>query len=155
MINLHIRRTDKQPYDVELILNQSETSYRKGKLDSNFIDERLYDLFASCFANSVSHDNQFNYYGATKFRRDELLKLRTFLSEVESDFSSITSYRSLEEYLGKEERKKHTLRKLNEDFDMEFEWEEVLIKIIEVNRALINIVSRCIRETHILWVLGL
>jgi hypothetical protein len=83
------------------------------------------------------------------------LKLRTFLSEVESDFSSITSYRSLEEYLGKEERKKHTLRKLNEDFDMEFEWEEVLIKIIEVNRALINIVSRCIRETHILWVLGL
>lgn len=155
MINLHIRKTDRQPFDVELRLNRSETSYHKGKLDTSFIDEGLYDLFAPCFANSVTHDNHFNYYGPTKFRRDELMKLRACLSDIESHLNAIPSYESLKTFLEEDWGRKNTLNRLVEYFDMEARWSEVLEKIIETNRELIHIVSRCIREDRILWVLGI
>lgn len=150
-------RKDKQYLDVEFRLNRSETSYHAANHETSFLDERIYDLFSSCFAESIEHGNQFNYYGPTKFRRNELLNLRTCLSQVESELKSIASFESFTNYFDQAEdsRKRHVLSLLNDQFQMELEWAEVLAQIVETNRSLINLVSRCIRENRVLWVLGL
>ena len=154
-INLPIRKFDRQPLDVELRISNSETSYHKHVLDSSFIDERIYEIFVSCFANSVSHDNQFNGYGPTKYRHDELLNLRSCLSDMGSQLNSVTSFELLKMLFNEEERRNHILVYLDEDYDMSQQWHNVLNQIIETNRGLIQIVSRCIREKKILWVLGI
>mgnify|MGYP000958487804 CR=1 FL=1 len=150
-------RKDKQSPDVEFRLNRSETSYHGANHESRFLDEQIYDLFSSCFAESVEHDNKFNYYGPTKFRRSELINLRIRLGQVESEMNSIDSFDSLVSYFEHDEidRRKHVLNSLRKQFDMEEKWSEVLLIIIETNRNLIGLVSQCIRENRILWVLGL
>lgn len=150
-------RKDKQSLDVEFRLNRSETSYHGANHESRFLDEQIYDLFSSCFAESVEHDNKFNYYGPTKFRRSELINLRTCLGQVESEMNSIDSFDLLVNYFEQDEsnRKKYVLNSLSNHFEMEEKWAEVLSVIIETNRNLIGLVSQCIRENRVLWVLGL
>lgn len=148
-------KTNKEFMDVEFRLNQSETSYHGANHESKFLNENLFGLFASCFAKSVDHDNQFNYYGPTKYRKNELLKLRTCLSEIEVELKSASSFEAFSQFIEKDEFTRHVLRILEEQFDLDSEWDQILQKIIEVNRELINLVSRCIRERQILWVLGI
>ena len=154
--DLNLRR-DKQYMDVEFRINRSETSYHRGPNESSFLDERTYDLFSLCFAESIEYGNQFNYYGPTKFRRNEQLNLRTCLSQIELELKSISSFDALASYFDQAEdsRKRHVFNSLNEQFQMETEWAEVLAQIVETNKELINLVSRSIRENRILWVLGL
>ena len=150
-------RNNRQPMDVEFRLNRSETSYHGANHESLFLDEQVYDLFSSCFAESVEQDNNFNYYGPTKYRRTELLNLRMCLSRVELELNSIDSFDSLVSYFESDNsnRKKQVLNSLNNQFEMEEQWAEVLAVIIETNRNLIGLVSQCIRENRILWVLGI
>ena len=153
MIDLRFK-TNKNFMDVEFRLNRSETSYRRASHESKFLDENIFNLFTSCFAESVEHDNQFNYYGLTKYRKNELLKLRICLSKIGVELKSIDSVEAFIRFVVRGESRDHILRTLSEQFNLESEWIQILQKIIEVNRELINFVSRCIRERCIMWVVG-
>ena len=150
MTELYLKE-NKGLVDVEFRLNKSETSYHKAGRESKFLNESLFYLFASCFANSVDHDNRFNYFGPTKYRKNEQFKLRACLGETEVGLKAINSFNKFAQFI----ESNHLLRELGEEFDLESEWDQILQKIIEICRALIGLVSRCIRERRTLWVLGI
>jgi hypothetical protein len=85
MIDLEVQRGLKKGPYVEFNISGSERRYRHWENESLYLDEAVFSVFAGCFDRSV--DN-FNYFGPTKYRHDDLLKLRRELGSIDSKIGS-------------------------------------------------------------------
>ncbi|MEM7347645.1 MAG: hypothetical protein AAF485_25710, partial [Chloroflexota bacterium] len=75
--------------------------------------------------------------------------------KIELELKSIESFNTFVQYFANDDRRKILLRNLNDQFEVEKDWEQILQNMVETTKGLINLISQGIREDRVLWVLGL
>lgn len=151
-INLKLQRdVDQGPY-FEFNISGNERRCQPRGQDSLFLDEAVFNIFADCFSNSAK---DFNYFGPTKYDRADLLNLRKELGSVHSRLAEINNPEQFREKVAALSGGKTFLSGIKTQFDLDIEWEEVLLALQETRKELVEVVNLCIREGRVLWVLGL
>lgn len=148
---MEVRRGLKKGPYVEFNISGNERRYRHWENESLYLDEAVFSVFAGCFDRSV--DN-FSYFGPTKYRRDDLLKLRRELGTTDSGLAAITGMDPFVGAIAKLTRGEAFIQELGKMYKLTTEWDEVLGLLRKANRALLDLVNQCVREGRVLWVLG-
>jgi len=151
MIDLEIQRGLKKGPYVEFNISGDEHRYHNWEDESLYLDETVFSVFAGGFDRSV---NNFNYYGPTRYRGDDLLKLKRELGAIDSKMAAIVGKHQFVEKMAELTHSETFIKEASEVYELTSEWDEVLGSLKNVGRTLLDLVNQCVREGRILWVLG-
>ena len=152
MIELSLQRHLKKGPYVEFNVSGTTDHFHHWDDESLFLDETVFQLFADCFDKSA--DN-FNYYGATKYGKDNLRRLFKELNKNDRLLQQITSYDSLQKVISSLFGGIYFLQELNESSDLSSDWNSIAFSLVSINHTLCDLVSQCIQKEKYLWVLGI
>jgi len=137
---------------VELNTTGDNENYVKCNQESKFVDGDVFNLFAKCFENS---NKLYEYFGATRYNSRKIIPLR---NELLTNLEQLNEIKTIDDFL---DFAGHIF--LGNNFLLELEkmdkaweknWDTYLMKLIEMNKEMIEIVDKCIENERILWVIG-
>lgn len=137
---------------VELNTTGDNDNYIKGDSESKYAQSEVFNLFASCFENA---NKLYEFFGETKYNSRKIVPLR---NELISKLDTLEAINSLDEFqnhlnqvfLGQE----FIDELIVDDKNWTNNWETYRDRLIQVNKGLIEITSKCIEEQKVLWVIG-
>lgn len=120
--------------------------------DSVFLEDDFYGFFSNAFQLS---NKKFNYYGDTKYKTEELKKLKILLEKEMENINKISSLRDFDTFVYSINAH-FDFHKILEYAGIEWKknWEEIKKQLCAVNQGLIDTVQRCLDNNKVLWVLG-
>lgn len=130
------------------------------KEPENWNDNSRYlssSIFGSLFWDSFESldGNKFDIVGPPTAYKDE--ELKKILVLLQDNLGALEKINSLEEFIQRITRfDKVLLAELNHDYGEVWkkDWREILDKLIVVNKDLMQIVENCLKDSRVLWVLG-
>ncbi len=137
---------------VELNTSGTNDTYEKCHPTSRYLHTNVFNLFSSCFEKS---NNLYEYFGATRYNARQIVVLRNSLLSNLEQWRKCSSREDFVElisgiFLGKDFAME--IRKMDPTWDLN--WETYLIKLLRINQGLIDIVTDCMDNSKILWVIG-
>jgi len=125
--------------------------------ESVFIDETIFHyVFTECFKKT---NITFNYFGETKYSRENLLVLVDCLKQNLQTLVAVythTDVIKLSEHYSNPPPNTSFQDALSSEFKVHWQedWHQVIQQLIEINRGLIDLAEDCLDKHKVLWVLG-
>jgi hypothetical protein len=137
---------------VEFNITGDNQDYKTFDSESKFLESEVFNLFTTCFENS---NKLFDYYGTTKYNVKKIIPLLNELKKNLNILKHINTFDKFYHHIDLKILGLNFLAQLEKDnHQWKNNWRDYLEKLIEINKDLIKLVSRCINEDKILWVKG-
>ena len=136
---------------IEFNISGTVNSYNYWADNSKYLDEFAYNFYTDLF-EKIAKD--FNYYGNTKFEKEQLIILK---QEINYRTNTVGNLHSLQELVQFGEKTSHALNLTNNIEEM---WNQqnghiLLSNLKKLGIDLSDLLDCCIKEDRTLWVLGL
>ncbi len=137
---------------VELNITGDNENYCKMDDESKFIDTIVFNLFTDCFEDS---NKLYDYFEPTRYNPRKIVPLLNELKKKLEVFTAISSYTDFKNEILKMFLGSNFLNNLKKETpDLENNWKTYNNQLITVNKELIKLVSYCVEDTQVLWVIG-
>jgi hypothetical protein len=137
---------------VEFNLTGDNDNYNRCDVESKYLDSLVFYLFQNCFEDANS---TYDYFSGTKYNARKIIVLRNNLIANLQKIEALSSSDAFSAYIEKSFMGKDFLSDLEAaDDQWQKNWNEILNKIILVNRDLISLIEKCAFEERVLWVIG-
>lgn len=137
---------------VELNTTGDNDTYIRCDPASVYMDSIVFNIFTPCFENA---NKLFDFFGSTKYNSRKIIPLRNELIKNLENFKTVNSIEGFIVTVSRKFLGKDFLEVLiQDDKDWRVKWREYFDKLIDINKALIDLTEKCADEEKILWVIG-
>lgn len=137
---------------VEFNITGDNDAYKRCDDESLYMDTEVFNLFTHCFERSYK---LFDYFGPTRYNSRNIIPL---LNELKSNLEKIKEIDSLDffiDFIGNSFLGTNLIYEIEKyDKNWSLNWEQYSLKLAEINKGLIQMVTKCIEDSRTLWVIG-
>ena len=138
---------------IEFNVSGTMTDYKHWADNSKYLDEYAYNFYTDIFEKVTSN---FNYYGDTKFNKEQLMKLK---QEIERRVKTFDNLHSLPDIIEFSKKTSYALN-LTQDIEETYykqngQQNKLTDDLKKLGNDLSHLFDTCIKQDKTLWVLGL
>lgn len=137
---------------VEFNVTGDNDNYNRCDVESKYMDSTIFYLFQPSFENANS---MYDYFAGTKYNARKIIVLRNNLLSNQQEFENLESALAFEKLIGSRFMGKEFLADLvTNDSSWQENWQTHNLKILQVNKDLVELVEKCAFDERVLWVIG-
>jgi hypothetical protein len=138
---------------IEFNVSGTMTEYKHWADNSKYLDEYAYNFYTDIFEKVTSN---FNYYGDTKFNKEQLMKLKQEIERRVKTFDNLQSLPDIIEFSKRTSYALNLTQDIQETYYMQNGQQNKLIGDLKrLGNDLSHLVDICINQDKTLWVLGM